>query len=547
MKLLQVFLLSVVICCLPELLISQETGTVSGNFQIEAQSYVTDSIIGAENVPDKFRSNGYLNLIYTSGKFDIGMRYENYMKPLLGFEQNYEGQGIAYRYATYKSDDIDITAGNFYEQFGSGMIFRAYEEWTLGIDNSVDGLRVKLRPVAGFEFTGIIGKQRLYWERSRGSIRGGNLDLNINELIGGFLSNDYQLSLGASVISKYQEDDNSFLNLPENTLAYSTRASLTASSFNLDVEYSYKYNDPNATNKYSFNPGSGLLVSGAYYTDGFGISLMVHRIDNMDFRSDRSARGNELLINYIPPLTVQHTYGLASIYPFSTKMNGEAGLQAEINYKIPKDFYLIGGSSLTLNYALVKGMDTTWIDKYEYKINSLYGDRTYFQDINIELQTKWAKNFKSLIKYLNVIYDKDILENEGAPDYGQVKADILILDLTYNIDRKNTIRGEFQHIWAKQDSALIVPDNVNGNWLQFLFEYTIAPSWFITFYDQYNYGNDKEENQIHYLNGSLAYVFKSSRVQLGYGKQRKGILCVGGVCRAVPASNGLYLSVSSSF
>ncbi len=533
---------------LPLIAYSQEfqAGQISGNFQIEAQSYVTDSVIGAENVPDKFRSNGYLNLIYTSGKFDIGMRYENYMKPLLGFEQNYEGQGIAYRYATYKSDEIDVTAGNFYEQFGSGMIFRAYEEWTLGIDNSVDGLRVKLRPLAGFEFTGLIGKQRLYWDRSRGSIRGGNLNLNINELISGFISNDYQLTLGASVISKYQEDDNSFLNLPENTLAYSTRASLSTNSFNFDIEYSYKYNDPNATNKYNFNPGSGLLMSGSYFTDGLGISLMVHRIDNMDFRSDRAARGNELLINYIPPLTVQHTYGLASIYPFSTKMNGEAGLQAEINYTIPKAFFL-GGSTLALNYALVRSLDTTWIDKYEYESNSLFGDRVYFQDINVELQTKWTKNFKSLIKYLNITYDKDIMENEGAPDYGKVKADILILDLTYNIDRKNTIRGEFQHIWAKQDSALIVPDNVNGNWLQFLFEYTIAPSWFITFYDQYNYGNDKEENQIHYLNGALAYVFKSSRVQLGYGKQRKGILCVGGVCRAVPASNGFYLSVSSSF
>ena len=543
-KLLAILVLAI----FPYLAYTQDvsTGQLSGNFQIEAQSYVTDSVIGAENVPDKLRSNAYLNLIYTTGKYEIGMRYENYMKPLLGFEQNYEGQGIPYRYATYKSDFLDVTAGNFYEQFGSGMIFRAYEEWTLGIDNSVDGLRFKVRPSEGIEFTGIIGKQRLYWDKSRGSIRGGNLELNINELISGLLPDDYQLTLGGSVISKYQADDNSFLNLPENTLAYSTRAELAGSSFNIDVEYSYKYNDPNASNKYNFNPGSGLLISGTYFTDGFGLSLMAHRIDNMDFRSDRAARGNELLINYIPPLTVQHTYGLASIYPFSTKMNGEAGIQAELTYTIPKDFFL-GGSNITLNYALVKALDTTWVDKYEYNHNSLFGDRTYFQDMNIEIQTKWSKEFKSLVKYLNIIYDKDIMENEGAPDYGKVSADILILDLTYYFNKKHALRTEIQHIWAKQDSALIVPDNVNGNWMQVLFEYTIAPNWFFTFYDQYNYGNDKEDNQIHYLNGSLAYIFKSNRIQLGYGKQRKGILCVGGVCRAVPASNGFYLSVSSSF
>ncbi|HPU24227.1 MAG TPA: DUF6029 family protein [Candidatus Kapabacteria bacterium] len=36
-------------------------------------------------------------------------------------------------------------------------------------------------------------------------------------------------------------------------------------------------------------------------------------------------------------------------------------------------------------------------------------------------------------------------------------------------------------------------------------------------------------------------------MQLTYGKQNQGIICVGGVCRTVPASNGLYLSISSSF
>ena len=34
---------------------------------------------------------------------------------------------------------------------------------------------------------------------------------------------------------------------------------------------------------------------------------------------------------------------------------------------------------------------------------------------------------------------------------------------------------------------------------------------------------------------------------LQYGKQRAGVFCVGGVCRAVPASNGLTFSFTSSF
>ena len=36
-------------------------------------------------------------------------------------------------------------------------------------------------------------------------------------------------------------------------------------------------------------------------------------------------------------------------------------------------------------------------------------------------------------------------------------------------------------------------------------------------------------------------------MQLGYGKQREGLLCIGGVCRQVPASNGLTFSLTTSF
>ena len=86
-----------------------------------------------------------------------------------------------------------------------------------------------------------------------------------------------------------------------------------------------------------------------------------------------------------------------------------------------------------------------------------------------------------------------------------------------------------------------------------LAEYTIAPSWFFTVFDEYNYFDvmDKEgishKRDLHYLGGAIAYVHGATRVSFGYGRQRSGILCVGGVCRLVPSSNGFNLSVSSSF
>jgi len=63
----------------------------------------------------------------------------------------------------------------------------------------------------------------------------------------------------------------------------------------------------------------------------------------------------------------------------------------------------------------------------------------------------------------------------------------------------------------------------------------------------YNYGNAIAEKRIHYYNVATAFAVGSTRIALSYGRQRAGILCVGGVCRFVPAANGLMLSISSSF
>jgi hypothetical protein len=525
-------------------------GRISGNFQLDAQSYAKDSLIGADEVPEQVLAQGYLNLLYQAGNFEAGIRYENYMNPILGFDSRLQDQGIAYRFASYKSDFIDLTAGDFYEQFGSGMIFRAYEERALGFDNAVDGVRVKLRPANGVEITGLLGKQRVFWKKSDGIIRGGDINIFLNDLIPGIMPDDYFFGLGGSVVSRYQQDRNSQLILPENVLSWSSRFSVSSYSFAFDAEYGHKYNDPNINNEYSYNDGRGIILTGSYFTSGFGLALNAHWIDNMDFRSDRNARGTELTVGFVPPLTKQHTYALAAVYPYATQFNGEAGVQAEVTYKIPRKTTLGGryGTDININFSSVKSIDTVHINEYEYESNFLgIGDDLFFRDINIDITRRWSKDIKMGLTFLNMIYDRDVMENEGAPYYGKVNSNVVILDLTKSFNDGMALRGEFQHLWAKQDSAVKDPDNVNGDWLQVLFEFTVAPNWYLTFYDQWNYGNDDEARQIHYLNASVAYVTGTTRVQVGYGKQRSGILCVGGVCRVVPASNGFNLSISSSF
>jgi hypothetical protein len=537
--------------------ISSEISKVSGNFQMDGQYTQSDTLIGAKVKPEKFLSNSYFYMNYTLGNFTAGMRYEAYQPTILGIDPRYNGSGIAYRFVQFNNDFVNITAGNFYEQFGSGMILRAYEERNLGVDNSIDGVKAVFTPVKGIEVKGLIGKQRSFWTDGAGTLRAGDINIEINNVVQNLLPNDLQVAVGGGFVSRYQAANDSYYYFPENVMAYSTRASVNGKGFNVDGEFSYKVNDPNATNKYSYNPGTGLIINSSFFGDGFGFSLNLHRIDNMDFRSDRDVRGLDLNVSYIPPLTKQQVYRLATLYPFSTQFNGEEGLQADFTYTVPKGSSLGGnyGTTINLNYSRIQNLDTTWtqIDTTKnlpFKYDSPFfkiGKRLYYQELSLEINKKWSSIFKSNLSIVNTIYDKDIVENDGLPEFGKVYATAAILELQYKFTSKNTLRMEFQHLWSIQDSTLLTPNNMNGNWLMALAEYTTAPNWFISLYDEYNYGNQFEDYKLHYLNAAVAFITGGTRVSVGYGRQRGGLLCVGGICRQVPASLGATLSITSAF
>ena len=286
--------------------------------------------MGAERIKEQMQSNGFFNLLYNSGGVSAGVRYEYYLNPLLGIDNNYKGQGIAHRYIVYRSDWLEVTAGNFYEQFGSGLIFRAHEEKSLGLDNAIDGVRFKLRPISGLDIVGIWGTQRDYWSQGEGIVRGADISFSWEDFFDERLLDAVNFVCGVSGISVFQSDSDPQLIMPENVFAWSGRAALFGDSWTVDGEYSYKINNPTLINRHTYNSGYGLLLNASYFVRGFSASVNLHKIDNMDFRSDRYATKSELMLNYIPPISKQHTYRLASMYPYATQLNGEVGIQLDL-------------------------------------------------------------------------------------------------------------------------------------------------------------------------------------------------------------------------
>ena len=78
-------------------------------------------------------------------------------------------------------------------------------------------------------------------------------------------------------------------------------------------------------------------------------------------------------------------------------------------------------------------------------------------------------------------------------------------------------------------------------------EYTLAPHWSMSIMNQYNAGHLDPKKRLHYPMGSVAYNLGNHRFMLSGGRQRAGILCIGGICRAVPAATGVTLSYIGTF
>lgn len=528
-------------------------GQVNGNFQMDAQFYRTDSAIQAFAVPEKMMMNSWTNLTYNLGNFNTGMRFETYLNPVNGYDPRFKGAGVPYWFIDYRADQLQVTAGHIYEQFGSGMAFRTYEEHNLGYDNALRGVRVKFNPMNGVEFKAIWGTQRYFWEQGPGIVRGGDVDINLNQAIKSFESSKLKVQMGGSFVSKYQpnetitDNEGNELILPLNVGTSAGRINLGYGRFGLSAEYAYKINDPSAANKYIYRPGQSLLVTTTYSQKGLGIMLQAKRIDNMSFKSKRTETGNVLDISYLPAITRQHAYSLAAMYPYATQPNGEMGLQGQINYNIKKGTLLGGhyGTDIALNFSAIASPKLEMIDTvaistpgtkgYDSPFFAI-GDQLYYRDINLEIGHKFNKQFKGILTLMHEDYNIEVIEGHTGEE--MVHANIVIAELTYKFTGTRALRGEFQWLDTKQD---------DGSWAMAMLEYTIAPKWFFSVTDMYNYGNDVADNRLHYPLVSFAYNNNANRIQVSYGKQREGIVCVGGVCRSVPASNGLTVTITSSF
>ena len=549
---LHILLIAVLMPCLIHAQDDNRKVVVSGSVQSDVLFPEEDISIGAYKDNDKAKTNTYVDLKAQSQYVDAGARFEYLDHPLPGYENDFKGWGIRHYYLKGKLKNAELTLGSFYEQFGSGFILRTYEERALGIDNSLLGGRLVVRPVKGMTLKALSGVQRRYWHYNDALVSGADAEVNIDEWLPSLSEHDTRLMIGASWVNKKEDDGEVIfadpthqLRLPEFVNAWDVRAQLNKGGWGLLAEYAQKTQDPSFDNTYIYKKGSAAMLSGSYSRKGMSALVQAKRSENMSFRSRRSMSGTSSFINHLPAFTLDHTYALAAIYPYATQLaNGEWAFQGELSYTFPRKTLLGGkyGTTVKVNLSHVRSIDREEMpreempygvpfgtDGYKSKFFKV-GDDIYYQDINVQLSKKLSKSLKLNLMYMNQHYNMTVVEGEG----GMVRSDIYIADALYQIAPKAKLRGEVQYLTTPDDQ---------GDWAFALLELSLAPRWMFTVSDMWNCG----VTDIHYYQGLVTFNTGAHRIQAGYGRTRAGYNCSGGVCRYVPATKGFTLSYNYNF
>lgn len=530
---------------------NQDKVHISGSIQSDMLVPTGEQSDGSH---EDFRMNTYVDVNLTSKNVDAGARFEYLEHPMPGFENDFKGWGVPYVYIKLRIEKAEFTAGNFYEQFGSGFILRTYEERSLGIDNSLLGGRLVLRPFKGVKIKALTGVQRYYWAHNDSWITGADVELSIDEWSKAMHDAGTFLTLGASWVNKYENADNDEifadathkLELPAYVNAFDLRANLQKGGFSILGEYAYKTQDPSFDNGYIYRKGYVAMLSTSYSKKGFSLLLQAKRSDNFSFRSRRSISGTSSYINHMPAFTEDQTYTLAALYPYATNLTGEWAYQAQLGYNFKRRTAIGGryGMLVKVNFSHVHGIDQnptsssvisglTAGDRGTDGYGSAFwkwGDQTYYQDINVQIERRLTKSFKLNLMYMNQLYNKTIVEGEG----GTIHSNIFIADGLITLSPKTTLRAEAQYLTTADD---------DHDWAFALLELSAIPHWMFTISDEYNCGR----TNAHYWQTYVTYNLKAHRIQLGWGRTRAGYNCSGGVCRYIPETKGFTLSYNYNF
>ncbi len=517
-------------------------------------------VLPEKRVRGDFGSNDYLKVDYNIGRFSAGVQVDGYLPAMYGYDfYDYSQRDsklnmFLTKYVQWEDANWGVRLGDIYDQFGNGLIFRAYEDRALAFNNSLAGARAHYNFNNMVNVKVVAGMPRLYDMRSKTAIWGADLSLSISDMAGWY---DGMASIEASYVGRHQKDasveyllkgvESDVLNM------VSGRVNFEYAGFSLRGEYAQKLNEDIYNPMYNAAKGNAVTLDLGYSVGRFSASASFRRQENMttfiEYRPMGIGGGNTM--TYLPLLTRQHTYSLANLNPYrgsSVHTGGEVGGQIDLYYSLRNPKARGKYWNFHINYSMFNTVDHK---------NSMTGldmeGRNVWIDFNFDVERQWNKQLKTTFLYSFQRWDEEINHYDAAHSH-YCRSHIFVGDVTYKINKKHSMRFELQYL-ASED--------YEGDWVAATIEYNLAPKFSFYISDMWNcekmqdgaYGNyfmnvntyEYQHELLHYYQVGASFTHNSLRAQLSYGRNRAGYVCSGGVCRFQPAYTGVNLALTLSF
>jgi hypothetical protein len=519
-------------------------GIVSGGLQLRNDYYIRDVKRKAAGIPhyDNLKSSvdGWLDLGYyntfekidSSLNFNAGLRLELYQNSNLhnpGIPYSAQGVGFWYVKAGYKG--LRITGGYFYDQIGTGIIFRAYEDRMIGIDNALLGVRLEYKLKDFLHIKAFTGAQKFRFEMYKPIIKGLNVESNTH--LG--KQKKVVLTSGVGIVNRTLDQDNMNLLVSTietypvnerfvpkyNTYLFSIYNNLNIGHFNWYVEAAYKTAETirDYYNKFFHKDGKVIYTTFNYSLKGLGIDLIYKRTEDFSFRTSPNEALLRGMVSYIPPTARQNSLRLLSRYNAATQELEENALGANITYS--------PGNKITFDFNFSNITDLS--------NHLLY--REAYGDIRYKINKMWQ--IQGGLQYFE--YNQKFYEREAwTADNRNVVGFAPFAELLWRINRRHSLRMEYQMLFSDEDF---------GSWVYGLLEYELAPWLSVSVSDMWNYQPNpmREPLDLHFYTIFSSLSWGPHRFTMGFVKQVQGIVCTGGICRFEPAFSGVRLGLTTSF
>jgi hypothetical protein len=522
----------------PAALRAQDRGVVTGGLESNSIYYLDDSVLGSPEHP--LGSNNYFKLDYVKGSFTAGMQTEYYPQALAGYPSELKGAGLTGLYASWTGTNLEMTAGSFFEQLGSGLLLRTWEDRELGLNNSLMGGRIAFHTTNRGLSVKVLGGLPKYglWPSAAAAVAGADLSLDLFPLFDRM--SDHSLMVEGSIVNKFTrkvEDDIAFLastggfKVPGQTLSWSGRLQYAFGGFSVKGEYVgkgagfYTEHLRHSRETYRLRGGNAQLVEVNYAAGSFSGTVTFRRLENMTDRIflTASSPSPANTLNYLPSLCMQQTYLLAGLNPYVTYADGEAGFQGDLYYTFRR------GTALGGRYGMKLHVGGSWIEALPFALPDRETHWLAYRDINVDLERTWTRKLKTIL-FVSI--------QENSPTHGNGRRtdaqNVFVLDALYRISTTVSLRTELQYLYSQE---------LTRDWMAGLVELSFAPHWSISASDMYNHGSTK----VHYYNVGASYSWNALSVSLNAGRTREGMVCSGGVCRWQPAFKGVSLRAQWSF